>query len=183
MWRTPQGDRALQGAEATLFRYGVLGLAQKRTRSGFCAYFTRLTPNEQLHALAIVAQDLLDPDRPFAGHAAWKEAAIYAVYRYVAWKAEGVATARRLIHKACAETGYFDDADELPELRTADDYRDAAEALADLVLWDRDWELEDEIGGVADCDEDYFVMPPAPTPQRVDAARDFLTALSAAAEQ
>jgi hypothetical protein len=55
------------------------------------------------------------------------------------------------------------------------DTRFALEALADLVLWDRDWELEVEL-----CHEegdDYFAPPPVADPERVQAALDCLHAI------
>jgi hypothetical protein len=51
----------------------------------------------------------------------------------------------------------------------------ALEALADLILWDRDWELEEEL-----CQEEgdsYFAPPPVADPESVQAALDGLRAL------
>jgi hypothetical protein len=54
------------------------------------------------------------------------------------------------------------------------------EALADLILWHHDWELEDEMHDVEEFNG-YFVAPPVATPQRVEQALAYLRALEATA--
>jgi hypothetical protein len=65
-----------------------------------------------------------------------------------------------------------------------DDPDEAVEALAQMVLWDRDWELERLAFGeayaphfVRERFDTYFVKPPVPTAERVQQAEAYLQGL------
>jgi hypothetical protein len=113
--------------------------------------------------------------------------------------------ARRAISDALREAGCCkrsdDESDERcgrcswcapdPECVDQDEWDGALEALADRVLWDRDWEMEDLLAdaepGVADSvkgavaiDDGYFSTPtPEPTDADVTAARAYLESVCA----
>jgi hypothetical protein len=179
MWYTPEGMRSLRGPEAELFRLGARALARRIDSYRCGGYFDRLTAGERLVALSVVTRALLEPFEHFPGRTAWAEATIYAVFVLLQRVVASSRRVRLLVEAACtqhclARAGHADPADvheEEPEL--------AVEGLADLILWDRDWELEEEL-----CDtegeETYFVAPPAAAPARVDQAREYLHAIPVA---
>ena len=170
MWHSSSGDRTLEGAEAKLFRFGLGSLLRRLPAYHAAGYFGRLTRGEKLLALARAAKSLLDPGEPSPEHVAWMESAIYAIYRHLQARADGSATIRKLTAAACRQTELCGG-----ELPAKVDTRFALEVLADLILWDRDWELEEEL-----CQEEgdsYFAPPPVADPESVQAALDGLRAL------
>ena len=185
MWHSPHGDRTLGGAEARLVRYGILALAKQAYRDHGFGYYGRLTGGEKLIALAAVARALLDPNEPSPEHYAWNEATVYAVYRAVARRAHDSPVAARLIRAADREVWLRFGGDAGPgEGEDQDDPDDAVEALAALVLWDRDWELErlafsEEFDRhfVREGFDSYCVQPPVPTAERVQQAEAYLQGL------
>jgi hypothetical protein len=72
MWRTSQGERTLEGAEAELFCLGVVALTKQIRGRLLGDYFSRMTPNERLCALAHVARALLVPSAPCPENRAWR---------------------------------------------------------------------------------------------------------------
>jgi hypothetical protein len=171
MWYSPDGDRTLEGAEANFFRFGLAALVRRLPAYPGPGYFSRLTTGEKLVALAAAGQALLDPTEPSPEHTAWIEAAIYAVYRHLEVRVGRSGRTRRLTAAA------FRQADpDAPALTSGIEFSLALEELADRILWNRDWELEDEMGQADAC---YFAPPPAATPERVQAALDYLHALAA----
>jgi len=78
---------------------------------------------------------------------------------------------------AVAEQHHFDEEHDPDSPPAADDIDCRLEGIADLILWDRDWEDEDEM-----CDseelEDYFDPQPPATPQLVKEARRYLEKLA-----
>ena len=96
MWHSPDGDRTLEGAEATLFRFGLASLLRRLPAYHGAGYFGRLTRGEKLIALAGAATALLDPGTPSPEHTAWIEAAIYAVYRHLEVRVGRSGRSRRL---------------------------------------------------------------------------------------
>jgi hypothetical protein len=176
MWRTSQGDRTLEGAEAELFRLGVVALA-KRIRGRLLGdYFSRMTANERLCALAHIATALLDPSVPCPENRAWSESTIYAVFTILHRSRRRSKKIQALI-AAVAEQHHFDEEHDPDNPPAADDIDCRLEGIADLILWDRDWEDEDEM-----CDseelEGYFDPQPPATPQRVKEARAYLEKLT-----
>jgi hypothetical protein len=169
MWHSSSGDRTLEGAEAKLFRFGLVSLLRRLPTYRSPGYFGRLTRGEKLIALTGAAKALLDPTEPSPEHLAWMEAAIYAVYWHLQARARASKKVRQLTAAAYRELALHED--ELPDrMQTGL----ALEALADLILWNRDWELEDALGEDYD---DYFAPPPVADPERVQAALDCLRAL------
>jgi hypothetical protein len=170
MWHSPSGDRTLEGAEAKLFRFGLVSLLRRLPAYNAEGYFDRLTRGEKLIALAASAKALLDPTEASPEHSAWMESAIYAVYCHMQERARSSKKVQQLTAAACRQTELC--GGELPARR---DTAFALEALADLVLWDRDWELEDELS--QEEGDDYFAPPPVADPERVQTALDRLRAL------
>jgi hypothetical protein len=185
MWHSPHGDRTLGGAEARLARHGVLLLAKQAYGDHGPGYYGRLTGGEKLIALAAVAKALLDPHEPAPEHYAWNEATVYAAYRAVARRARDSPVAARLIRAADREVWLRFGGDPGPgEDDDQGDPDEAVEALADLVLWDRDWELErlafsEEFDAhfVREGFDSYFSPPPVPTAERVRQAEAYLQGL------
>ena len=179
MWHTPQGDRTLCGPEAELFRHGLLAMARRNDHRIHRGYFSRLTARERLVALAHVARALLDGLEPAPDLHAWNEAAIYAVYCFLRHDAQRSPKTRRLVASVCGQHHLYDGCRADPSSMMHDpDF--CLEALADLILWDHDWELEDEMHDVEEFNG-YFVAPPVATPQRVEQALEYLRALEATA--
>jgi hypothetical protein len=75
MWRTSEAERTLEGPEAELFRFGVLKLGKEidDDANNWGTYFSRMTRNERLTALARVAKALLEPSARCPALRAWNE--------------------------------------------------------------------------------------------------------------
>ena len=177
MWHTPQGDRTLRGPEAELFRQGLLGTARRNDHGIFHGYFSKLTARERLVALAHIARALLDRSEPAPELYAWNEAAVYAVYCFLRRGVRRSSKIRKLVASVCDQHGLNDTCLTDPS-SAMHDPRFCVEALADLILWDHDWELEDEMHDVEEFDS-YYVAPPVATPQRVEQALAYLRELEA----
>jgi len=157
------------------------------------AMFSSLQPTQQMAILHEVAHGLLDPESPIPELTAVREATVYAIYRELASLVEIELDMSRLdepnfyyreaIVRACEQ---FKEppsewSDEF-ELEDPTDYEppkpgcvelnlwnDAIEFLADQILWDRDFELEevfadhdpDKIKAIKQfmgINEDYFAV-------------------------
>jgi hypothetical protein len=176
MWHTPEGMRVLRGCEGRLFRLGVRALARRIHFYHGRDYFGRLTANERLLALAAAARALLEPSAPFPGHTAWNEAAVYAVYYFLGRCARRSDQLRRLVWKACRENGVLARTAAPIDRSDPEEVEFAIECLADRILWDRDWELEEEFCN-PDGEEVYFTSPPVATPARVELAKAYIAGL------
>jgi hypothetical protein len=94
MWQTPQGVRVLRGAEARLFRTGVLLLHEQiadfldnadpelNIPTGI-PIFDSLEPEGKTIALAEIAKGLLRTKSPAEAIKPWHNAAVLAVYRTI----------------------------------------------------------------------------------------------------
>lgn len=176
MWRTPDGIRRLQDAEARLVCAAATTLYEQLKARGEPAQigarsFDRLTTDQQMFAVLTVAQRLTDDLRPISLEA-WSEAAVFAVFECV--------------HAEVAfEIGLLEEPDAKPSFRWRRLVRDAwvekwgdgpavacmdvrewdfsIASLTKLILWDLDFlDEEHEISG---CLSDYFTaQPPEWTP-------------------
>ena len=83
-----------------------------------------------------------------------------------------------LVLAACRETGIFDDLSEVDD-DSSDDWDLLLECLEGRLLWDSDWEMDEQLdadpdaaGSVKDflgIDRDYFVdVPPEPSDAEAD---------------
>jgi hypothetical protein len=113
MWRTPLGDRVLQGAEAKLFATVVhvmvdeivVGMDDENLRmpSGVPA-FDSLGWMQQLALLAEVTEALFRPDIPTPEHTSVNESAIAAVFHHLWQNVEFEIDCEGLADAAAAET-------------------------------------------------------------------------------
>jgi len=216
MWQTSIGTRTLAGSEAELVRQ-LLGyvyyqisvtwqLPDEPFQSGV-SLFDRLEAPQQLALLAEVGQALLDPDRPTPELTSLREATVGVLYRQLrACVAEEIDGERRThaphrywrtrIVTACGSDEAAEELADLPEPDSDDgDAWDLIiETLADRILWDRDWEMEDlfadaipergrQLKQFLGIDDGYFRdIAPDPTEQQLAGVRSQLEALVRAAE-
>lgn len=216
MWHTVCGDRVLVGKERSLFVHGAAGLLDflledtddEMTGVG---QFDRLEPNVRVVLLRDVVQALTDPTVPMPELTAVNEAAVHAVFEFmrgeVGIEIECAHLAgeradfqdcdqfywRRLVLAAYAEGCEPDDADDGEDgmsvaCTDVEEWDSQLECLADQILWDRDWEMEEIMDASPEqarmlkrslgIDEDYFLATPAePVAGQVDEATAFLRRL------
>lgn len=171
MWNTSEGERILIGAEANLFKAGVLALVQcikeegELEENGYCiAVFDQLTWSQRLAVLELVTTHLLRDDAPSPTLSAVNEAAIAMVYEYVAFEIDleiefeepaSSTTWRQLVMYAARDCFWNPELDanpppdasniaHLPDSALCRDrgvWSSIVSALADRILWDRDFEL------------------------------------------
>lgn len=190
MWHTPDGTRILKNIERELARRGVetayglieLGVDAEEPWAFGVAQFDTLTSEQQMALLADVARALFYKSVRPPVHTAVNEACVYAIYRALAmlidFEIDGQTHYDRstrdlicdLIAAEQAEGDHeFDDEPPLtPDCMDSERWQFEVECLADKVLWDRDWELDEQM---VDCspersrmlkthlgiDDDYFI--------------------------
>jgi hypothetical protein len=136
MWRTPDGDRVLEGKQKKLFCVLADLLAQEiwddideapEWRETYSGPFNALSANAKFAVLHKVAKGLLDPKTPAVEPNAYEDSCIYAVFR--------------------TALGYEDDPKIMKLLADVaggdihDDTDDLVEQAADTVLSDRDFNI------------------------------------------
>ena len=172
MWHTSEGKRILSGAESELIRDVVGWLHDRVTESLEMGrsyevgveLFDQLQPTQQLMMLLETATGLLDPLHEPLHSTAIREATVYAVYRELFKLIVFEVDISRLNGKSTCETrsqaiAAFEQGISNEELSQGDgatedrlvpavsstnlaDWEWLVEALADRVLWDRDFEME-----------------------------------------
>jgi len=211
MWRTSLGLRTLAGCEAELVRQllgyvyyqiSVTGHTPDEPFDSGVSLFDRLEAPQQLALLAEVGQALLRADQPAPGLTSLREATVSVLYEQlrfcVADEIEGEQRTQRphrywrqLIVKACGEAETGSEFIDLPaaDSEDVDAWDLAIEMLADRILWDRDWEMEDlfadavpdrgrELKQLLGIDDGYFRdIAPDPTEQQLAVVRAQLDAL------
>jgi hypothetical protein len=190
MWHTPSGDRALAGAEALLVKAAITGVAEQimEESSGYFDQweygvyrFDELTLSQRLQLLEQVAAHLLTATRETLELTAVCEAAVAAIFAHVLvevdWEIDNddrpTTRWRSLILAAYAEC-FGDDAEDdfqVPEATSIErsDWELLVECLADNILWDRDFEMEEFLDASPEMsamlkehmgiDEDYYSAP------------------------
>lgn len=194
MWRTPAGDRTLQGAEAALFKEALGNLVDMVSddEEGMWEFnappFDALQPNQKLALLAQVGAALLQEDRPALRLTAILEATVAAVYETVRvmveleidqppeWRVSPLW--RELVLTACREQGIEELLD--PNSSDLDGWEVLVDSLSDGVLWDEDWLGGEDLLDVDPAasrgvkklmgiDEDYYVaVPPDPSDKEME---------------
>jgi hypothetical protein len=153
MYRTPEGERILLGAERQLFE-ASLAMMVDLLGDDDCDFgvrlFDELQRGQKLYSLYRVARALLRPDEPAPQHTAFAEASIASVYQHLfeqivqeindrelaarpqSWRQLAIEAARasRNIETWPKETS-----------ENTEQWEALIESLADNVLQDRDFEL------------------------------------------
>jgi hypothetical protein len=203
MWRTSSGERVLQGAEGQLFRASLAAVCHlvedsfgdEELFSSGVSVFDALQPGQKVAMLAIVGKALLDKTTPCPELTAVAEGTVAAIFEQIEQAVEleidvgsdpGAQPVfwRQLILAACKEAEGEDD-EPLPKVTSDDleDWRCLVECLADRILWDCDFEMEEEFLD-ADPDESrslrercripeaYFLrVAPDPTGEQLEQIR------------
>jgi hypothetical protein len=165
MWWTSEGERVLLGAEWELFREGLAGIRDHigdsaRGEESFdygIAAFDNLQPGQQLALLAQVGQALRDEAVPMPELTAHTEGTVAAVFEYIR-QAIGTEISlqqdlrgsshatfwRQLVLAACrqVEEGCEESLPE-PSCDDLDEWGFLIDVLADWILWDSDFDMED----------------------------------------
>jgi len=200
MWRTPNGDRTLKGAEATLIRAliaQVVDWLDAEVRGDVDRWdfgvvlFDELETSQKFALLAAVGTSLLREDAAPLPLNAVNEATVAVLYRAltqaiqveieVELGPEFQSWWRSMVLAAVREIDGEDD--ELPSCTSSDlgDWDVLTETLASFVLWDEDWDMTElvmdrdpEVGrsikGQLDIADDYFTAV-APDPTDSELAR------------
>lgn len=158
MWRTQEGLRTLQRAEAALYRAALAQFVEElqefTTDDDNMAVgvplFDKLELGQKLALLHEVGRALLLKSVPPPHPTAVREAAIGAVFTWLALEIDveldmKLRTWRPLILTACEEAkraGHFEGPLPRPGCRKADEWRFWIENLQFLILWDTDWAEE-----------------------------------------
>lgn len=195
MWRTKTKLTTLTGAEARLFRIGLGKLSFLIDTVGCIESgsepFERLSGEQQIFILARISRSLLDPEVEPENVNAITEASIYAVYRaiQVSLLVEVEMGDSQYLRNAVAEA-YGQHSPPPASAYDEASWEEAVEAVADQILDDRDWQMEnhlcdanpDEAARVKramGCDDAYFTeIAPEPTDAELAWARDFLEGAS-----
>ncbi len=193
MWHTSKGDRILHGAEARLFKAALTGLVEYTTEpdewSCGIVLFDELTFSQRLAVLEGIATALLTEAQVMPELTAVNEAAIAAVFEYASFEIDleidlnpSTTVWRQMVYDANEEC-FADDLECDPEYAPDDDYgcplsvesgqrkgwHSAIEALADRILWDRDFEMVSDfldeppdkaalLRQIMGIDDDYFAV-------------------------
>jgi hypothetical protein len=173
MWHTPCGDRNLHGAEAILIKAAITGVAEQiREESSDlfdqCEYaielFDSLSWTQRLALLDRVATYLLTDTAQSIELSAVNEAAVAALFEHVRFEIDmeidddaraGTRWRQSVLAAYCESeeepdpVHQHDDDDDLNPLPTADcdrreRWNDLIEVLMDRILWDRDYEWQDD---------------------------------------
>ena len=181
MWHTNNGDRTLEGAEASLFALTLWDfLCELEVEGGdFDAgvrAFDRLTYGQKLSTLSAVANGLLKPEEPIRKLTAAVESAIAAVFEYLKIlvileidEPEIPSSWRQMILAVRRMSGAKDLPDE--NCQDEEEWLFQIEELSCLILWDHDFEDENlyldkppeeawVLKGFMDIDDDYFLDIP-----------------------
>jgi hypothetical protein len=212
MWRTSTGTRTLVGSEAELvrqllgfvyFQINVVWPAAGEPYQSGVSLFDRLEASQQLALLAEVGQALLSAAQPPPKLTSLREATVAVLYEELracvadeidCELEEGTPSRywRQLAVRACIAVADDEPLADLPDSRSDDlDAWDLiVESLADRILWDRDWEMEDifadavpergrQLKQFLGIEDDYFRdIAPDPTVHQLDAVRSQLDALT-----
>jgi hypothetical protein len=180
MWRMSNQGKVLEGSIKKLFREGVRYCRDyAEFESGdYSGQYRSMEYEERVAALWYVWQALTN-DKPAPEPKAWMEATIFTVFQCVGgqammeedWKKD---------HHDCNESLGIEPGDEdwedyesywMPLIDAAcdemedpstGDWEDKAEGLADTILWDRDWVMDNDAGAndpvwqALRIDSDYF---------------------------
>ncbi len=198
MWRTPDGIRKLQGAEARLV-YVAAALAHQRSKergephSCGAPAFDRLDLDRQLFAILAVVRGLTD-DLPPMPPDAWTEAAIFVLFEFVheeiaseiSRPSDGKPTHtwRGLVRDVLVDA-WNDDPAGIPALGSTDgrDWDLCVTSIADRILGSHDF-LGDGIDGGTGRLPPYFAAePPEWSPSQQIDLLDFLTDIAGEANR
>jgi hypothetical protein len=209
MWHTSTGDRTLMGPEAALIREAVERIAEyldMEAGTSRCKWdyripaFDRLTWQQRTALLADVGEALLRDDVPPPDLTGLNESVVAAIFEAIRAEVEveidGEPDASpefrfrwrdlRLAATEAAEVGIERTAAEaLPPASCPDldEWEPMIEALEGAILWDRDWDFEedfldappdkaDRLRDFLSIERDYFTaIPPDPTGAEVESAR------------
>lgn len=157
MYQTPCGDRILEGAERRLYEESLGVMVDFLADGDFdfgVALFDEMQLGPKLVALYESGRALLRPDESAPERAAYLEAAIAVVYHHVLMMVEMEiddenleATPhhwRTLVADAANEN---DDIEAAPAVQNRNllEWDLVIECLAEAVLWDRDFEIEEHL--------------------------------------
>jgi hypothetical protein len=202
-WRTILGDRTLKGAEAELIRAALGGVVDTVCQNFDddswefgVTLFDQLEPIEKLELLAEVGYALLRDTETVPQLTAINEATVATLFSHVQQSIsfeidEELLCWRPRVLAVFHETGNADELD-LQTLDCLDDneWNSFVEILADRILWDRDFEVVDDLADLPPenasavrnlmrISEDYFsALPPSPRdsdPERILAVIKELT--------
>lgn len=164
MWNTSQGDRMLQGAEAALFKAGVVSLVEcvkeeaEYTTDGYSVVvFDQLTWSQRLAVLESISTYLLTNTSPAPKLSAVNEAAIAMVFEFISYQIdieiddEPPSNLWRSLVLDAANECFGDNSEEeeadddfIPDSADSqrrDIWHPLVQTLADQILWDRDFEM------------------------------------------
>ena len=174
MWHTPDGDRKLVGAEATVVKMAVTGMAEwiREESSDFGEYgeqwkygvelFDASTWTQRIATLDQIATYLLTDTETTLELNAVSEAAVGALFEHVLVQIDleiDLADENETIWRSPVLEAYlqvtvmdeneeeFEDFDYAPQTaqnRERNKWRNVVECLADQILWDRDFEMTTE---------------------------------------
>ncbi len=154
MYRTPNGERILLGAERQLFEMSLAMMVDYLSDGDFdfgVQVFDDLQRGQKLFALYRVARALLQPVEPAPSHTAFAEGTVASVYRHIFDRvvqeiddpefAPLRPSWRKLLIEAAIES---DNIDLVPTETSRDKeaWDIVVDCLADDVLRDRDFELQ-----------------------------------------
>jgi hypothetical protein len=206
MWHTQWGDKTLEGAEAALFREGLLSLVSCLNQSARhrvpwhtgVHVFDVLTLPAKLAMLQQVGSAMLRDDVPCLELTAVSEGTAAAVFEHIRLQVEdeldydACTDWRRMIGEACVAAGV---SRRMPSTTVASvcRWRDRIEGLMDRIFWDCDWEhatttldIDPEVSQVvrdmAGIADDYFTaIAPDPSPKQLRSIRSRLRRLMSSA--
>lgn len=200
MWRTQIGERALQGAEAALFRVALGSMVdlldEESEDEGWdfsTPVFDRLSPPQKLALLADVGTALLHPSVSPPELNAVNEATVSAVYEHIWQETQFEIDSdepkcelkfwRKAILAVFQEEGEGEDDLPAVDCTDFDDWRVLIDCLRDRILWDDDFNSEDlfvdcepeksrYLKAVMRIDNDYFsAIPPDPSDSELEDIR------------
>ena len=200
MWRTPRGERVLEGAEAELFQYPVRCYVEELLEAERfednvpvgVGLFDALTLAQKLAMLDEVSQALLCASVPRPALTAISEGTVAAVFAYLLQQVEieldnpdEDACWRPRILNAAEYCGIGVDIKEACDM---DEWGFVVQQLRDCVLWDTDWEDADltdldpatssGVRRTAGIDDDYYrAIAPDPRPNEIPKIRARILAL------
>jgi hypothetical protein len=200
MWRTPDGIRKLQGAEARLVR-AAAAVAHERIKdrgephSCGAPAFDRLGLDRQLSAILAVARGLTD-DLPPLPPDAWAEAAIFVLFEFVHEEIafemessrqlgeEALHTWRRLVRDVLVED-WKDDPAGIPALDSTDvrEWDFCVLCLADRILGSHDFLDEGIPDGTGFLPPYFAAEPPEWSLRQQSDLLDFLSEIAGEADR
>lgn len=157
MYQTPCGDRILEGAERRLYEESLGVMVDFLADGDFeigVTLFDQMQLGSKLVALYESGRALLRTEEPAPARAAYLEAAIAAVYHHVLMMVEmeigdeslGVSPYhwRTLVADAAVASDDIEESPAIPS-RSLLEWDLVIECLAEAVLWDRDFEIEEHL--------------------------------------